>query len=199
MLTNAKAGAIAKGLIAQWSKPPEKGYFSPGYVSTPDAARLMRALLEANFPGVRFYVRSRSYSGGSAIDVYYDGVEVDAHGSPVREECWEHGDGHYYGRTHAVLKPGAPPEHEVKRLLDNFGGADFDGMIDMQFSHGSYLFPDGRVLYGGTSGTAGSRGTVDKSDVEKPAGAVPMRFHGWVSVEASLPYDVWLKQKKGAA
>lgn len=190
MQTNAKAGAIAKQLIAKMEAGPFRS------VSTPDAARLMRALLEANYPGIKFYVRSRSYSMGSAVDVYFDGAETGPDGFPVREECWEHGDGHYYGRTHSVVKPGAPARHEVKRLLGNFGGADFDGMIDMQFSHQSYLYPDGRVLYGGTSGTSGSRGTVDKAEVEKPAGAVPMRFHGRVSVEDALPYDV--RQKEAA-
>lgn len=39
------------------------------YISTADTAKQIRATLKAEFPGVKFTVRSKTYSGGSSIDV----------------------------------------------------------------------------------------------------------------------------------
>ena len=39
------------------------------YISVADTAKLVRKALKANFPGVKFSVRSKSYSGGASIDV----------------------------------------------------------------------------------------------------------------------------------
>ena len=40
-----------------------------GYIDTPDCAKLVRRALAKNFPGVKFSVRSSSYSMGSSIRV----------------------------------------------------------------------------------------------------------------------------------
>jgi hypothetical protein len=42
------------------------------YISTPDTARMIRTVLKANYPGFKFSVRSKSYSGGSSITVYWE-------------------------------------------------------------------------------------------------------------------------------
>ena len=51
-------------------------------LSTTDVAKIIRGELRAGFPGVKFSVRSKSYAGGSSIDVgWTDGPttgEVDA-------------------------------------------------------------------------------------------------------------------------
>lgn len=47
------------------------------YVSTKETAKLIRALLKRTFPGVKFGVRSKVYSGGSSIAVsWIDGPTV---------------------------------------------------------------------------------------------------------------------------
>ena len=49
------------------------------YVTVADTAKHMRKALRAAFPGVKFSVRSRSYSGGSSIDVFWtDGPSGEA-------------------------------------------------------------------------------------------------------------------------
>lgn len=41
------------------------------YISVTETAKLLRAALKAEFPGVKFSVRSDSYSGGASIDVHW--------------------------------------------------------------------------------------------------------------------------------
>ena len=49
------------------------------YLSVTDTARLLRAALKAEFPGVKFSVRSDRYAGGASIRVYWtDGPTDDA-------------------------------------------------------------------------------------------------------------------------
>ena len=51
------------------------------YISTADTAKLIRKELKERFPGQKFSVRSKSYAGGSSIDVRWGNgvspVEVD--------------------------------------------------------------------------------------------------------------------------
>lgn len=42
---------------------------NPRYIPVADTAKLVRKTLKAEFPGVKFSVRSSSYSGGASIDV----------------------------------------------------------------------------------------------------------------------------------
>ncbi len=53
-----------------------------GYISVAETAKLVRQALKAGFPGVKFSVRSSSYSGGASIDVTWTdgptGQQVDA-------------------------------------------------------------------------------------------------------------------------
>ena len=52
------------------------------YLSVAETAKLVRAALKESFPGVKFSVRSSSYSGGASIDVYWtdgpNGAQVGA-------------------------------------------------------------------------------------------------------------------------
>jgi len=41
------------------------------YISTKDTAKLVRAALKKSFPGVKFSVKSKTYSGGSSIDIHW--------------------------------------------------------------------------------------------------------------------------------
>lgn len=52
------------------------------YISVADTAKLVRKVLKSSFPDVKFFVRSKSYSGGASINInWLDGPttkEVDA-------------------------------------------------------------------------------------------------------------------------
>lgn len=75
-------------------------------------AKRVRKALKAEYPGVKFSVRSSTYSGGASIDVGFT-------------------DG--------------PRERDVYLFLQQFAGADFDGMTDMKSYRDDVLFanPDG--------------------------------------------------------
>lgn len=75
-------------------------------------AKRVRKALKAQYPGVKFSVRSSTYSGGASIDASYT-------------------DG--------------PAERGVWTFLQQFAGADFDGMTDMKNYRDDVLFanPDG--------------------------------------------------------
>lgn len=48
------------------------------YLSCAETAKLIRAQLKKHFPGSKFYVRSKTYSGGASIDIdYVDGAPLD--------------------------------------------------------------------------------------------------------------------------
>ncbi len=46
---------------------------SSEYVTAGETAKLVRKNLAANFPGVKFSVKARSYAGGASIDIKYTG------------------------------------------------------------------------------------------------------------------------------
>lgn len=41
------------------------------YMTTAETAKMVRRALGEAFPGVKFSVRSKTYAGGSSIDVYW--------------------------------------------------------------------------------------------------------------------------------
>jgi len=53
------------------------------YISCADTAKLVRKALRAEFPGVKFSVRSRTYSGGASIDVKWTDGPTVAEVQPV--------------------------------------------------------------------------------------------------------------------
>jgi len=77
------------------------------YISVTDTAKIIRKELKANFPGVKFSVRSDKYAGGASINV-----------------GWTDG----------------PHKFEVDAIVQDFRGADFDGMTD--FKYRNDLIPD---------------------------------------------------------
>lgn len=84
------------------------------YISLNDTNKLIRKALKEAFPGVKFSVRGKSYSGGASTDIR-----------------WTNG----------------PTQDQVDPIAQQFRGAYFDGMIDMQSS--VYHEVDGeQVRYG---------------------------------------------------
>jgi hypothetical protein len=180
-----------------------------GYVTTADTARLIRDALGAKFPGVKFYVRSHMYAGGSSIHVYYDGLD---HYAPMTH-CYctdgpdpdlPHSPNYcrrcgYMARLDPVYKDGAPAKSAVDAVAATYAGGRFDGMIDMAYSVKSWLNPDGSATYGSSSGTTGSMGVDPAYSNPRPdPGAVMVRFGAdYVFVDDTLPYDV--ARKRGAA
>lgn len=57
---------VYKAALSKWAERPAS---SGVYLSCADTAKLMRAALKDKFPGVKFSVRSHTYSGGASIDV----------------------------------------------------------------------------------------------------------------------------------
>jgi Large polyvalent protein associated domain 29 len=85
------------------------------YLSAAETAKLVRTVLKANFAGVKFSVRSDTYSGGASIRIN-----------------WTDG----------------PTERAVQGIVDQFQGADFDGMIDLK-THRPNTILDGQVVHFG--------------------------------------------------
>lgn len=54
------------------------------YITATEVAKLLRGALKAEFPGIKFSVRSSYYSGGSSIDVSYSDGPVQ---SAVQTVC----------------------------------------------------------------------------------------------------------------
>lgn len=136
------------------------------WIGLADTARLIRSALADAFPGVRFYVRSSSYSGGSSINVNFDGAAA-----------------------------GAPSSRDVDAVVSGYASRRFDGMIDMAYNVDSWLNPDGVGYVAHNPGTVGSMG-VDPGYVADPSigSAILVSFGaGYVFVNDYLPYDVRTK------
>lgn len=86
-------------------------YVAPRWVPTKDVAKLVRAYLKREHPGVKFSVRSDSYSGGSAIRV-------------TVPYLWTRGQ-----------------EHELWLTLSSWGSSGFDGMTDSSYGKSHALCP----------------------------------------------------------
>ena len=65
----------------------------------------------------------------------------------------------------------------IDEILKPYQSAGFDGMIDMEYSCDSWLYPDGSAGFRATEGTTGSRGTVSaESAGAVNDDAIPVRF-----------------------
>lgn len=158
------------------------------YLSAAETAALVRKALAKSFPATKFYVRSRTFAGGAAIDVYYDGAVLGPEGWALRERD-------ELGRLRTVAKPGTPPKADVEALVEGFSGKGFDGMIDLGYSTDVYLDADGMPVGGRSIGTTGSRGTHSPYDVGREKAVRVVSTGVWTSVSDELPYDV---KRKGA-
>lgn len=168
------------------------------YLSVADTAKLIRKDLAKLWPDVKFYVRSKSYSGGASINVYYDGL--DHYDPPL--SCSDHGavaskgdtycprDG-YAGRWTPVMKPGAPASGDVDSALRVYSGSGFDGMIDMAYPIYGVRDAAGNVIGTTSDGTGGSHGSVPGWGTPVPDGGSLVSFgSSYVFVNDTLPYGV---------
>lgn len=104
-----------------------------------DVAACIRALLAQQFPGIKFWVRTHSYAGGSSLDVEYNGS-----------------------------LPGAPEAKAVEKLVKPWSTDGFDGMIDMAYNLSRWVMPDCTIAGTVTQGTTCSRGVHDERNDPKP-------------------------------
>jgi len=79
-----------------------------------------------------------------------------------------------------------PSKGHVDDALSGFAGHDFDGSIDMSFSHSCYMTRTGTVGYAGTSGTAGSMGSVPAVKNDVPYGATIVHFMPYIFTDRAL-------------
>jgi hypothetical protein len=191
-----KAVAAADANAAKYPDHPSMSY---AWIDVADTARLVRAALAKDFPGIKFYVRSNSYSGGASIDVYYDGRSDDALWTLIDSSDNPYGDpvlyadvDHSVGRWAPILNPGMPRARVVDSALYPYKGGRFDGMIDMAYGVDSWLNPDGSAALAHSPGSTGSRGMDSPYDFPAPtAGAVRVHFGAnFVFVNDTLPYDI---------
>jgi hypothetical protein len=120
---------------------------SARYLSCAETAKLVRAALKREVPGIKFGVRSKTYAGGASISVNYPRGAPEGTGT------------------------------KAKAAADPYQGGGFDGMIDMAYHVKTWLLPDGTVEPAYSGGTGGSMGTVPGYDHPKPsAGAELVRF-----------------------
>jgi len=177
----------------------------PVWIDTADTAKLIRANLARAFPGVKFYVRSDNYSGGSSIDIYFDGVvdglfvryDYDGNRVDLADPVTYDKVDHTNGRWGHLRKPGAPSKRDVDAVVSVFAGKGFDGMIDMSFYKDAWLLPDGSAAWGHSDGTVGSMGVFPGYDHAAPNGSA-IKVHFGVShvfVNDDLPWDVRSKKK----
>lgn len=187
---------------APFTSPIWRKAAADSWIGIADTAKAIRSTLAMKFPGVKFYVRSKTYAGGGSIDIYYDGVVLNDAGNPVRVLVDYDGnvldptpvsDADYgWGRFGHLPKPGMPSKAAVNAVVGAYAGRGFDGMIDMGYSKSSWINPDGTAAYGHSDGTLGSHGSDPGYDHPRPtSGAVKVHFGAsYVFVNDDLPYDV---------
>ena len=84
------------------------------YVSCADTAKLIRKTLAETFPGVKFSVRSKTYSGGASVTIYY------TDGPP--ERLVERAVSHYRGEDFdGMIDLATAIYHEVDGQRINYG------------------------------------------------------------------------------
>lgn len=84
-----------------------------------------------------------------------------------------------------------PTAKLVEAYVKTFAGADFDGMIDLKFYSGAWLYPNGDAAFRETGGTAGSGGY-------HPAAQAGPDFNGAIPVYFSADY-VFCERSHSAA
>lgn len=180
------------------------------WIDTADVAKLIRLALDRAYPTVRFYVTLSRYSGGSSIQVAYDGVELDERGNAwltlvdydgirqpgapaVRQDLIDYNAGRW-GR---IPRPGMPSKRDVAAITAPFAGRSFDGMIDLAYSLESWLNPDGSMTFASNSGgTEASHGSVPAvvGSRRHPSAVLVHSGSSYVFVDDELPYSIRRKR-----
>lgn len=170
--TNRTESAIRISEQGRGTIPLTETVAKTRYVSVAVTAKMLRDALRRAFPDVRFYVRSKRYSGGASITVWYDGLAT------------EYPD--------ELYRAGMPHKYDVDRVASAFAGSGFDGSIDLRYSIRAWVDADGEVVGHDSTGTAASAGIVAPFDTYQDDGAAePVRFGAdFVFVTPTLPYDV---------
>ncbi len=73
------------------------------------------------------------------------------------------------GASITVKWTDGPTSKLVESVIGAYAGGGFDGMIDMAYCKESWLMPDGTATFAKTTGTAGSRGSVDSRQEMQPS------------------------------
>ena len=97
------------------------------YIDTKDVAKIIRRMLKAEHPGVKFSVRLDRYAGGSSIHVGWD-AEFDAQ---------------------------TEKRNALSKKLRAYGSAHFDGMTDSSYHTSTWLHADGYTVSDAYSSGAG--------------------------------------------
>lgn len=91
------------------------------YESAAETAKKIRKTLKANFPGIKFSVRSENYAGGCAVNVSYtDGPAVDK----VKSLCHQYQSASFDGSIDLQTNHG----YEDPETGDHYDGADWVGV-----------------------------------------------------------------------
>jgi len=136
------------------------------YVSVTDTAKLIRAALRREFPGIKFSVRSRSYAGGASIDVCWtDGPQKAA----VEEVTGSYAGAGFDGMTDCKtmtsrwLYPDGHTELAQASIGHSYGSQVYD-------TGGEQVSPEDARDYGlGLRHGAGITNTIDPPDGLTPA------------------------------
>lgn len=90
------------------------------YISVTETAKLVREALAKHFPGVKFSVRSRKYSGGNSIDIY-----------------WTDGPASWQVEPIARLFEGAGFDGSIDLKYDKYHWMGPDGKVSLAYTHGT--------------------------------------------------------------
>lgn len=105
---------LKRKLAREYSYLPNKR--NDGYLRTAQVAQNLRVELKRKFPGVKFSVRSSTFSGGDSIDVWYS----DGPAAAKVEEIVDR-----YQDSHADFESGDYWDYDPSAFNDVFGGAKY--------------------------------------------------------------------------
>lgn len=141
---------IYKAVLDQWKKNPASSDIS---ISAADTAKLIRSQLKDKFPGMKFSVRTSTYSGGASITIEWtDGPTAKM----VEKVSKTYGGAGFDGMTDYKYSVGAwlmPNGEAVVRSVEAHHGCDGetieaqrDGSIAVSF-HADYVFCKRRISF----------------------------------------------------
>ena len=134
------------------------------WVRAAELATLIMEGVKKKWPQYKFAKSSKVYSGGSSVNIYL-------------QDGWKKG----------VTKE---QTDEMKKFVDTYSGAGFDGMVDYKYYEDIWLMADGSVaLADNSGGGAVTGGVVEGYDYPKPVEqAIKISSGSWVFFEARPKY-----------